>query len=79
VLFWVKMGYFEFLIIGVVLNIMPVCFVNIDGFVLSCFLVTCTFRRSVVDSLVVFFICCSVLVCFLHIGVFLWCCFLVLY
>jgi hypothetical protein len=36
------------------LNIMLVCVVSIDDYGLSCILVVCAFRLSVVDSLVVF-------------------------
>jgi hypothetical protein len=47
-------GVFQiFLSFSIMLYIMPVCVVSTDGLLLPCFLVVCTFRLSVVDSLVV--------------------------
>jgi hypothetical protein len=78
VLLWVKIGRFEFFIIGIVLNIMRVCVVNVDGFVLATFLVICAFRHPVVDSLVVFLFLVPYWYAFCMLEFCLCCCFLVL-
>jgi hypothetical protein len=54
VLFWVKIGYFEFLILWCNVEYYVSMLFSIDSLVLYWFLVVCAFRHSVVDSLVVF-------------------------
>jgi hypothetical protein len=52
VLFWVKVEYFEFLILWYNVEYYVSLRFSIDGRLLSTFLVVYAFRRSVVDSLV---------------------------
>jgi hypothetical protein len=51
---WVKIEYFEFLVLWYNVEYYVSMLFSIDGLVLSWFLMVCAFRHSVMDSLVVF-------------------------